>query len=141
MLYGGPFGQSEMRSMFRGSDVNHSKIVKYAKSLRLFSPLSVKKIKVKTEVVETKTLIMLSIGMLGKLKPKLRLWKLRPELWLMKWVRELWLLLLLSSRALLDNVIKVAALIASPIVDAALTWMGLATCIAWWIAGATGALL
>lgn len=130
-----------MRSMFRGSDVNHFKIVKYAKRLQLFSPLSVKKIEVKTEVVETKTLIMLSIGMLGKLRTELRLWKLRPELWLMKWVRELWLLLLLSSRTLLDNVIKVAALIASPIADAALTWMGLATCTVWWIAGATEALL
>lgn len=45
------------------------------------------------------------------------LWELRPELLLLKWVGKLLLLLLLLPGALFDDVVKIAALIASSVVD------------------------
>lgn len=72
--------------------------------------------------------LLLLIGLLRKWMTELRLWKLRPKLLLLEWMGKLlmWLLLLflLRPRTALDDMVATVALIASIIVDVALSWVG-----------------
>lgn len=62
--------------------------------------------------------------------------ELWPKLLLLEWMEKLlmWLLLLLSSRTAFDDMIITGALVASVVIDAAISWVCPTICTAWRIA-------